>query len=163
MLIAWEHVLAAAYALLWPTLRLSAQTQVNCKQLSEISWFVWVFWLVLCCVVWRLFTIGKYLNFDSLSRQEQLGAALPHELFQDWSLIWSIYMPVWPKLSSFVFTQQTKILLQTFGNFAVAKKFCITYRNWTACQCCLFTYMFQEVKPVKNVNLLTWQMTFITY
>ena len=27
--------------------------------LSEISGFVWVFWLVLCCVVWRYFTIGK--------------------------------------------------------------------------------------------------------
>ena len=24
------------------------------RNLSEISWFVWVFWLVLCCVVWSL-------------------------------------------------------------------------------------------------------------
>ena len=32
------------------------------KNLSEIIWFVWVFnlfWLVLCCVAWRLFTIEK--------------------------------------------------------------------------------------------------------
>ena len=28
-------------------------------------------------------------------------AALPHELFLDWSLIWSIYIPVWPKFLLF--------------------------------------------------------------
>ena len=42
------------------------------QSLSEIRWYARVSWLVLCCVVWRRFTIEKYLNFDGLSGQEKI-------------------------------------------------------------------------------------------
>ena len=60
------------------------------QNLPEIHWFVWVFLVGLCCIVWWNFTIEKMpkLRWSVLAR---------NELFQDLSLIWSITIPVKPK------------------------------------------------------------------
>ena len=50
--------------------------------MSEISWLVWVFWLVFCFVVWGMSPLKKWFNFDGLSRHELLGCTSPwNELF----------------------------------------------------------------------------------
>ena len=59
------------------------------QNLSEISWFACVFFVGVgwFCVV--LFEGKSPLKKCLNTRNNQ--APLPHELFQDWSLIWSIY------------------------------------------------------------------------
>ena len=50
-------------------------------------------------------TLKKCLNFDGLSRQETIEQRFPIELFQVWSLIGSMFTPVWAKylhLSSYL-------------------------------------------------------------
>ena len=45
-------------------------------------------------------------------------AALPHELFLDWSLVWSIYIPNWPKfLRFFSICKQRFFWNRVAGNF----------------------------------------------
>ena len=63
------------------------QPQRKLQNLSEISRFA------VCGL--RLVTVEKVpqLQWSVCARIDQ--AALPHELFKDWSLIWSIYTLVW--------------------------------------------------------------------
>ena len=87
------------------------------QNLSEISWFAWVFWLVLCglcswfCVVWRLFTVWKNASTWMVCLgKKQLGSTSP------WIVPWLVthmehLHTCLAEISSFVFTQQTKILL----------------------------------------------------
>ena len=66
--------------------RLFASSSTQCmwltgklKNLSGISWFAWVFWLVLCCVVWRQVTIPlkKCSTLMGCLGKKQLGSFSP--------------------------------------------------------------------------------------
>ena len=50
-------------------------------------------------------------------------AALPHEFSQDWSLIWSIYVSVWPKYSPVLFSLQQKFFCCLSFEFTSHRKF----------------------------------------
>ena len=51
--------------------------------------------LALAGFVWRHFTIKNVSTLMVCLGKKQLGST-SHELFQDWSLIWNIYVPIWP-------------------------------------------------------------------
>ena len=71
------------------------------QKLLEISWFEWVFrclWLVLWCFDWiagSIYEEKPQLWWAVWVRKDR--AALPCPSFQDWSLVWSSAIPVWPK------------------------------------------------------------------
>ena len=77
------------------TYALCSITHRKTPNLPEITWFEWPFW---CFFVGLLFGLimNKHLNFHLLFERKN-WAALPQKFFQDWSLIWSIYIPVWLK------------------------------------------------------------------
>ena len=70
--------------------------QVNCKILLKSAGLLESFWLLaLSCVVYRHFTIEKLPELWRTVRARKNLAALNHELFQEGSHIWSIYIPFW--------------------------------------------------------------------
>ena len=63
-----------------------SKAQVNCKK----CWFAWLFVLLFWLKGLHHIHMKECLNLDVLSEQKKDLAALPRE----WSLIWSIYIPV---------------------------------------------------------------------
>ena len=96
------------------------------QNFSEISWFVWFFWLVF--VLFKAFLVlfegrsplRKCLNFDGLSRQlGNTSSWIVQRLVTDMKHL----LPCLAERSSFVFSQQARILLQVFENIAITGKF----------------------------------------
>ena len=106
------------------------QTHVICKICLTSNWSVWASWLVLIVLFGGSPSLKNCFNFDGLSRQLTIWAALPHELFQDWSFIWSIYigLPVWPKYLHCLYSANN-IPLRIFENLSDYEKICLHLPN----------------------------------
>ena len=126
----------------------------------EISWFAWVFLVALCCVVYRHFTMEKMPELWWSVWTRKHWAALPHELLQDWSLIWSIYIPFWlTYLHSSSLSKQNSssdlLKLAVTGNFGFIRdftnKFLSSFRKneWSESK----NHRFSQFFPV------TWRST----
>ena len=88
------------YAILAIFIGVFTQLTGKLQNWSEISWFAWVFWFVLVVfVLWWLKESHhwKMVQFWWSVYTRHNWAELPHVLFPDLSLIWSIYIPVWLK------------------------------------------------------------------
>ena len=75
--------------------------------------------------------LKKCLNFEGPSRQKNNWAALPHNLFQDWSHIWSMYIHTClAEISSFVFLSAYKKFSCRSLKISSHWKFCINLWFW---------------------------------
>ena len=119
----------------WPH---SPRNTGKLQNLTEISWFAWVLWLVLCCAVWWQVKspLKKCLNFDVLSRQ--IGKEPRQVTSSSWQVtVWQHFPWIIPRLvihmkhshtclaktSSFVFSQQTKISCRSSWKLAITEDY----------------------------------------
>ena len=66
------------------------------QNLTEISWFAWVFWLVLCCAVWRQVTIEKNAStlMVCLGKNFPMNCSKNGHLYETFTNLfgWNIFM-----------------------------------------------------------------------
>ena len=112
------------------------------------------FWLVLCYVVWRQVTNEKNVSIlmVCLGNKQLRGAS--HELFQHWSIIWSIFMPVWSKYLHSSFLSKQKYIyplkLAIIGNFGLIRDFTAKFLESFCDSCWLRSMKFHFSRNVQQ-------------